>query len=114
MSKVLPKWRTDKFVTTTEDPKTGAKFTWCLHHGNKSKGGAQPGMYMPSEHDHTQWDFDKNTKADAQRASVKSKRYVAKRKTSNGEDYGTPSAPKKVKDGSLSFAKSFKAALQNQ
>ena len=68
-------------------------------------------MYIPSDHDHTQCTSDNNTKADAWHASVKSKRDAAKRKASDGEESGTISASKKGKVGSLSLAKSFKAAL---
>ena len=52
--KGLPTWRTTKFGATTKDPEMVAKFTWCPHHGNKAKYGAQTSMYMPSDHDHTQ------------------------------------------------------------
>ena len=65
LSKGTPKWRTTKVGATNKDPETGAKFIWCPYHGNKAKGGVQPGMYLPINNNHTQWDAYKKTKADA-------------------------------------------------
>ena len=69
-----PKWRTTKFSATIKNSETGAKFTWCPHHVNKVNGGVQPGMYMPSDHEHTQWASDEKIKAHAWRASINPKR----------------------------------------
>ena len=71
LSKGPPKWLTTKVGKTTKDPDTGAKFIWCPYHVNRSMGGVQPRMYVPSDHDHTQWATDKKTKADAWHTSVK-------------------------------------------